>query len=215
MPPPRRVRGRLFARSRFLRRRGRGVRFRLPEGGGTRRFDARAAARADCSTVSRGGLRHPGRSGVTLEENPEDISPAAARDWARRAMTRSGRRPVFRTGLWPSEATRRPARRALEILAGAGLRSGDLIPACPSRPWRASGRASQELSSGPARAHRSIYLLDRQVEGDGGGPPPPAPALTFPCAGGPVAGGGTDACARRVFHDDLGLGAAGEPPGTT
>ncbi len=101
---------------------------------------------------------------VTLEANPEDVSPAAARDWASAGVTRVSvgvqsldDRELAAVGRCHDAAA---ARRALQAVAGQGLSiSGDLILGLP-RQTPESFRASLEALSRSGAGHVSIYLLE-------------------------------------------------------
>jgi oxygen-independent coproporphyrinogen-3 oxidase len=101
---------------------------------------------------------------ITLEANPEDVSPAAARDWAAAGVTRVSvgvqsfdDRELRAVGRRHDAAK---ARRALETLAGAGLSlSGDLIVGLPEQTPE-SFRASLGELSRSGVGHVSLYLLE-------------------------------------------------------
>ena len=101
---------------------------------------------------------------VTLEANPEDVTPAAASDWAAAGVTRVSvgvqsfdDRELSAVGRRHDAAA---ARRALDFLAGAGLSlSGGLILGLPEQTPE-SFRASLEELSRSAAGHISIYLLE-------------------------------------------------------
>ena len=101
---------------------------------------------------------------ITLEANPEDISPPAARDWAATGVTRVSvgvqsldDRELLAVGRRHDAAA---ARRALEMLAGAGLSlSGDLILGLPEQTPESFRASLGELSRSGA-GHVSIYLLE-------------------------------------------------------
>jgi oxygen-independent coproporphyrinogen-3 oxidase len=101
---------------------------------------------------------------VTLEANPEDVSPAAARDWAAAGVTRVSvgvqsfdDRELSAVGRRHDAAS---ARRALQTVADAGLSiSGDLILGLPEQT-RENFRASLAELSRSGAGHVSIYLLE-------------------------------------------------------
>ena len=101
---------------------------------------------------------------VTLEANPEDVSPAAARDWAAAGVTRVSvglqsfeDRELLAVGRRHDAAA---ARRALQTVAGAGLSiSGDLILGLPEQTPETFRASLGELSRSGA-GHVSIYLLE-------------------------------------------------------
>jgi oxygen-independent coproporphyrinogen III oxidase len=101
---------------------------------------------------------------VTLESNPEDVSPAAARDWAAAGVTRVSvgvqsfdDRELSAVGRRHDAAA---ARRALETLAGADLSiSGDLILGLPEQTPESFRASLGELTRSGA-GHVSIYLLE-------------------------------------------------------
>jgi oxygen-independent coproporphyrinogen-3 oxidase len=101
---------------------------------------------------------------VTLEANPEDVSPAAARDWAAAGVTRVSvgvqsldDRELEAVGRRHDAAA---ARRALRTVAGAGLSiSGDLILGLPEQTPESFRASLGELSRSGA-GHVSIYLLE-------------------------------------------------------
>jgi oxygen-independent coproporphyrinogen-3 oxidase len=101
---------------------------------------------------------------VTLEANPEDVSPAAPRDWAAAGVTRVSvgvqsfdDRELFAVGRRHDAAA---ARRALQTVVGAGLSlSGDLILGLPEQTPESFRASLRELSRSGA-GHVSIYLLE-------------------------------------------------------
>ncbi len=101
---------------------------------------------------------------VTLEANPEDVSPATARDWAAAGVTRVSvgvqsfdDRELTAVGRSHDAAA---ARRALETLGGNGLSiSGDLILGLPEQTAE-SLRASLEQLCRSGAGHVSVYLLE-------------------------------------------------------
>ena len=101
---------------------------------------------------------------ITLEANPEDVSPAAARDWGAAGVTRVSvgvqsldDRELAAVGRSHDAAA---ARRALRAVAGAGLSiSGDLILGLPEQTPESFRASLAELSRSGA-GHVSIYLLE-------------------------------------------------------
>jgi oxygen-independent coproporphyrinogen-3 oxidase len=120
--------------------------------------DARAAARAT-PDGPREGFATERR--LRRRRTPRTLSPAAARD-AAAGVTRLGRCPspdreLLAVGRRHDAAA---ARRALEVLAGAGLSlSGDLILGLPEQTQESFRASLQELSRSGA-GHVSIYLLE-------------------------------------------------------
>jgi oxygen-independent coproporphyrinogen-3 oxidase len=101
---------------------------------------------------------------VTLEANPEDVSPATAQDWAAAGVTRVSvgvqsfdDRELAAVGRSHDAAA---ARCALETLGGNGLSiSGDLILGLPEQTAK-SLRASVEQLCRSGAGHVSVYLLE-------------------------------------------------------
>jgi oxygen-independent coproporphyrinogen-3 oxidase len=101
---------------------------------------------------------------ITLEANPEDVSPTAARDWAAAGVTRVSvgvqsfdDRELAAVGRRHDAAA---ARRALQTVAGAGLSiSGDLILGLPEQSPESFRASLGELCRSGA-GHVSIYLLE-------------------------------------------------------
>ena len=112
----------------------------------------------------REGFSVAGGAEVTLEANPEDVSPAAARDWAAAGVTRVSvgvqsldDRELAAVGRSHDAAA---ARRAIAMLAGAGLSiSGDLILGLPEQTPESFRASLAELSRSGA-GHVSVYLLE-------------------------------------------------------
>jgi oxygen-independent coproporphyrinogen-3 oxidase len=105
-----------------------------------------------------------GDAEVTLEANPEDVSLAAARDWAAAGVTRVSvgvqsfdDRELSAVGRRHDAAA---GRRALQAVAGAGLSiSGDLILGLPEQTPESFRASLGELSRSGA-GHVSVYLLE-------------------------------------------------------
>jgi oxygen-independent coproporphyrinogen III oxidase len=101
---------------------------------------------------------------VTLEANPEDVSPATARDWAAAGVTRVSvgvqsfdDRELAAVGRRHDAAA---ARRALQTLGRDGLSiSGDLILGLPEQTPE-SFRASLRQLCRSGAGHVSVYLLE-------------------------------------------------------
>ncbi len=101
---------------------------------------------------------------VTLEANPEDVSPAAARAWAAAGVTRVSvgvqsfdDRELSAVGRCHDAAA---ASRALDTLGGEGFSiSGDLILGLPEQTPE-SFRASLEELCRSGAGHVSVYLLE-------------------------------------------------------
>lgn len=101
---------------------------------------------------------------VTLEANPEDVSPAAAQDWRAAGVTRVSvglqsfdDRELAAVGRRHDAAG---ARGALRALAGKGLSiSGDLILGLPEQTAASFGGSLAELCQSGA-GHVSVYLLE-------------------------------------------------------
>jgi len=116
------------------------------------------------------GLRRPfsisPSAEVTLEANPEDVTPESARFWAASGITRVSvgiqsfeDRELSAVGRRHDSAA---ARRALDTVLGAGLSvSGDLILGLPGQS-AASFRASLSRLIASGAAHVSVYLLETE-----------------------------------------------------
>ena len=101
---------------------------------------------------------------VTLEANPEDVSPGAARDWAAAGVTRVSvgvqsfdDRELAAVGRSHDAAD---ARRALRTLRRDGLSiSGDLILGLPEQTPKSFRESLRQLCRSGA-GHVSVYLLE-------------------------------------------------------
>ena len=101
---------------------------------------------------------------VTLEANPEDVTPEAVRAWKSAGVNRvSVGVQSFEDAELAGVGRRHDAARAasaLDILAGAGLAvSGDLILGLPEQTPESFGRSVRRLIDSGA-SHASIYLLE-------------------------------------------------------
>lgn len=101
---------------------------------------------------------------VTLEANPDDVSAEGLRGWVDSGVTRVSLGVQSFQDRELAEVGRRHdasrARKALEILTGAGLSvSGDLILGLPGQT-AATFRASVSILGGSGVDHISIYLLE-------------------------------------------------------
>jgi oxygen-independent coproporphyrinogen III oxidase len=111
---------------------------------------------------------------ITLEANPEDVTPEAARDWRDAGITRvSVGVQSFEDGELSAVGRRHDASRAraaLEILERSGFAlSGDLILGLPGQTPQ-SFRASLASLCESGAGHVSVYLLEaeksRTIEAD-------------------------------------------------
>ena len=113
---------------------------------------------------------------VTLEANPEDVTPDAARAWSgRRRQPRLGRGPVVRgRGARPPSGggttPRAPRRRSRSSRPRASPISGDLILGLPEQTPESFRRSVGRSDRVGRDARLGLPARGREVEDDGGGP---------------------------------------------